>query len=637
MGSNKEFEWVAFYKELAQKLRGYSDKHSELVKVLKKTYENANIPMPTIEDDNDQIDDMDPFTFFGVINHNKRKDDRKKLLLEEVQKLLDINAEVPTSFDGVPTAMGKQCTYYHFKSNEHRQESDIDDLWNLFESALNYSSDRDDKKKDELQDYFDRVMVKHSMGTSRLTDALFWIDPDFYLNLDTPNLEFIYKSGKVPKSTVEELPYHESFLKDKSPAITKIKFEDYFNIMEKVRAFIQDSKDYDSLSDFSYQAWKWNEDKNAKDKKSKDKKANNDTAKTSSDDKIMSTVPSNSSSGKELGRNVILYGPPGTGKTYKTVVYAVAICNDKLTRDNIKELDETPYEELIEEYRKLKKEGRIAFTTFHQSYGYEEFIEGIKPDVDANDLKYKKEGGVFKDFCDNARETDAPCVFIIDEINRGNISKIFGELITLIEETKREGESEAMDAILPYSKKHFSVPKNVYILGTMNTADRSIALMDTALRRRFEFIEMIPDTKVLKVLNADIVKEGDKEINVAAMLKIINQRIELLYDREHTIGHAFFTKLRNDPTLDTLGGIFENSIIPLLQEYFYEDYEKIQLVLGDNDKSDDAYKFIIDKKTSDGENLFKGNPDIELPEKTFEVQHDAFYEIESYKQIGEGL
>jgi 5-methylcytosine-specific restriction protein B len=228
-----------------------------------------------------------------------------------------------------------------------------------------------------------------------------------------------------------------------------------------------------------------------------------------------------------------------------------------------------------------------------------------------------------------------PYVFIIDEINRGNISKIFGELITLIEDTKRAGAAEAMEATLPYSGESFSVPKNVYILGTMNTADRSIALLDTALRRRFEFKEMMPDSEVLERLGVGTIVIDGEELNVAAMLDMINRRIEYLFDREHTIGHAFFTKLADDPSLDTLAGIFEKNVIPLLQEYFYEDYEKIQLILGDNAK-DDEFKFILDKplKIKD---IFNGNPDIDLPEKGYEIQHDAFHKLASYKLIGKDL
>ena len=339
---------------------------------------------------------------------------------------------------------------------------------------------------------------------------------------------------------------------------------------------------------------------------------------------------------KAIGLNTILYGPPGTGKTYHSAIYAVAICDG----ESIEEVEKKDYKDVMIRYNALKAEKRIAFTTFHQSYGYEEFIEGIKPVIEAketdsetsetkkSDIGYKIEPGVFKKFCEKAKGDTQPYVFIIDEINRGNISKIFGELITLIETTKRDGMgAEAADAILPYSGEAFSVPSNVYILGTMNTADRSIALMDTALRRRFNFEEMMPDPSVIDGIKVEA-------LDVAAMLRTINTRIEYLYDREHTIGHAFFTKLRDNPSLEVLAEIFRNNVVPLLQEYFYEDYEKIQLVLGDNDKSSDAYKFILDKKVNENE-IFKKSPQLDLHEKTYAIQEDAFYNIRSYLEITE--
>lgn len=337
-----------------------------------------------------------------------------------------------------------------------------------------------------------------------------------------------------------------------------------------------------------------------------------------------------------IGLNTILYGPPGTGKTYHSAIYAVAICDG----ESIEEVEKKDYKDVMIRYNALKAKKRIAFTTFHQSYGYEEFIEGIKPVIEAkepesetsetkkSDIGYKIEPGVFKKFCEKAKGDAQPYVFIIDEINRGNISKIFGELITLIETTKRDGMgAEVADAILPYSGEAFSVPSNVYILGTMNTADRSIALMDTALRRRFNFEEMMPDPSVIDGIKVE-------SLDVATMLRTINTRIEYLYDREHTIGHAFFTKLKDNPKLEVLAEIFRNNVVPLLQEYFYEDYEKIQFVLGDNDKSSDAYKFILDKKVNENE-IFKKSPQLDLHEKTYAIQEDAFYNIRSYLEITE--
>lgn len=343
---------------------------------------------------------------------------------------------------------------------------------------------------------------------------------------------------------------------------------------------------------------------------------------------------------KDFSKNMILYGPPGTGKTYNTVKYAVAICEGK----SLSEYDQMDYVDILRKYEKFKAEGRIAFTTFHQSYGYEEFIEGIKPvlisgdaENESKDIQYDVIPGLFKSFCENASmkwvedEDDEPCVFIIDEINRGNISKIFGELITLIEETKRADAEEAMETMLPYSGNTFSVPNNVYILGTMNTADRSIALMDTALRRRFDFEEMMPDSKVLSGVT---IEDNGETLDVASLLDVINKRIEFLYDREHTIGHAFFTKLIDNPSFDVLADIFRSKVIPLLQEYFYEDYAKIQLVLGDNDKSDPKFKFILDEPIK-AKSIFKGNPEniVDLPEKKYVIQDEAFGYIQSYIEI----
>ena len=502
---------------------------------------------------------------------------------------------------------------------------------------------------------------------------------------------------------------------------------------------------------------------------------------------------------KEFDKNVIFYGPPGTGKTYTTAKRAVEICKT----ESEKEL--TDYSEIMEKYNELKKKNRIEFITFHQSYGYEEFIEGIKPVISneddesedesennkesktnikiENDIKYDVVDGIFKKFCDNARkaiietnnndipleaivwkvtvrgqvreecfnnnhvridwnfddagavgfveevkkgdiiittdgsrtringiavvtdekgytldkeerdtttrnvkwlvtnideniksinkekmlqrrtvarvpnmkvediiklakeknpialskidikENKEPYVFIIDEINRGNISKIFGELITLIETTKRlgEGKEECISTKLPYSKEEFTVPDNVYIIGTMNTADRSIALMDTALRRRFKFEEMLPNYDLLKDI---FVEDEGVKINIGAMLKTINERIEYLYDREHTIGHAVFLELKENNNIDKLENIFKKSVIPLLQEYFYEDYEKIRLILGDNAKDEDE-QFIFAESIKPKEVVEGDIGDMDIPEKKYIINYDNFKNIMAYKNISQ--
>lgn len=494
----------------------------------------------------------------------------------------------------------------------------------------------------------------------------------------------------------------------------------------------------------------------------------------------------------DVAVNTILYGPPGTGKTYNTVVYAVAIIENK----PVAAIKAESYSAVLERYTSYKADGLIEFTTFHQSYGYEEFIEGIRPVMDTSeddhsDIQYSIEDGLFKAFCnksampatkksnldlglnktptiwkvslwstgDNPTRTEClnnghirigwddygpditddtdftenggknvlnsfiykmkvgdivfSCyssttidaigvvtgdyewcgdqfddglnrmrkvnwivkgikedvveinggstmtlstvyklkvsladalaliqkhlpatvqmdekknhVFIIDEINRGNISKIFGELITLIESSKRIGQPEGMRAKLPYSQQLFGVPDNVYIIGTMNTADRSIATIDTALRRRFRFKEMMPDADVLKGISVE-------DISVSEMLARMNKRISVLYDREHTIGHAYFIPLRDNPTIEQLAEIFENAIVPLLQEYFYEDYEKIRLVLGDNNKDNKEEQFIVVVE-NDYNELF-GSADIGFDDSvTYEINRAAFDNIEAYRSI----
>ena len=277
--------------------------------------------------------------------------------------------------------------------------------------------------------------------------------------------------------------------------------------------------------------------------------------------------------------------------------------------------------ELIEDLVELHKElqagpqsaqtiKRYSCVTFHQSYGYEEFIEGLKAKTtDEDAITYVVEPGAFVKLCRRAeQDPENRYAIFIDEINRGNVSKIFGELITLIEPDKRAGEPNQVEIQLAYSGTPFSVPKNVDIIGTMNTADRSLTMLDTALRRRFDFVEMMPDPDVLGEVSV-------KGVHLANLLRTLNERIDVLYDREHTLGHAFLMPVKliaesdsEDAAFDSLVSVFQNKIIPLLQEYFFEDWQKIRLVLGDNQKPADL-QFVTEEKLTDSdlETLFGKN------------------------------
>ncbi|MFT7879055.1 MAG: AAA family ATPase [Sulfurimonas sp.] len=279
---------------------------------------------------------------------------------------------------------------------------------------------------------------------------------------------------------------------------------------------------------------------------------------------------------------------------------------------------------------------RFKFLTFHQSYSYEEFVEGIRAVVDDEDpnapVRYEVQPGIFWEMCEKARkDKEHFYALFIDEINRGNISKVFGELITLIEDDKRDNhedkESQKITVTLPYSKSLFTVPSNLHIIGTMNTADRSIAHMDTALRRRFEFKEMMPEPRKLKDINM-----SDEGIDIPRMLYTMNKRIEVLYDREHTIGHAYFMPLLKDASLEKLQSIFTLKILPLLQEYFFEDWAKIQIVLGDNQK-DEEYQFI--QKRELGSNWFGGAKLGYIQPTEYIINRKAFSQVDTYVGIYE--
>lgn len=337
--------------------------------------------------------------------------------------------------------------------------------------------------------------------------------------------------------------------------------------------------------------------------------------------------------------NRIYYGPPGTGKTYQLLKQledyeqkheARTIEQKKKQINTI--ADGEPSQEKIKRY---------SFVTFHQSYGYEEFVEGLRPvlndELKGGEVRYEIRPGVFKQLCEEARQNPTErYAMVIDEINRGNISKIFGELITLIEPDKRAGADNEVIVKLPYSGQDFAVPANIDIIGTMNTADRSLALLDTALRRRFEFVPLLADTRNESgaPLVGLTVNTEQGRIDVRQMLERINERIEVLYDRDHTIGHAYFMSLKlidDAERFEQLADIFRKKIVPLLEEYFFEDWAKISLVLGDNQKPEDA-RFITKLDAEKDLQALFGDHEIELysVKERYQINNDAFDKPEAY-------
>jgi 5-methylcytosine-specific restriction protein B len=294
----------------------------------------------------------------------------------------------------------------------------------------------------------------------------------------------------------------------------------------------------------------------------------------------------------------------------------------------------------IANYMKNSKiEKRYDFVTFHQSFVYEDFIEGIRPSVDpaTKQLVYDPKPGVFMNICTKARcNPSKQYALFIDEINRGNISEIFGELISLIEIDKRAGQYCELEAVLPYSKSTFTVPYNLDIMGSMNSADKSIATIDVALRRRFDFVNFPCDYRILDTvlkIRGKLANNVDG-INIVLLLKVINSRIELLLDSNHIIGHAFFMKVNN---FDDIKNVMIKKIIPLLEEYFFDDLQKIQIILNDLDDTGELLPNAIYVHTElDPDNLlsFHGEFTIE-PKKVYSV--NVLFENTSIVKVYDGV
>jgi len=288
-------------------------------------------------------------------------------------------------------------------------------------------------------------------------------------------------------------------------------------------------------------------------------------------------------------KQIILYGPPGTGKTY----YANKLAKAVIAQDNF----EKDYSQLNQEEKRALQLAQEAeesprylwFCAFHPAYGYEDFIEGYRPEItETGEAAFKLKDGIFKKMCETAKkDPQNSYVLIIDEINRGDIPRIFGELITLIEPEKRwhRDKDQKTEVYLSASEDPFDVPENVFIIGTMNTADKSIALLDTALRRRFGFRELMPMPELLD-------KKEINGVNLGRWLREVNRRISLEVGRNLQIGHSYLMK-KGKPikSEEELLASFKDKILPLLQEYCYEDYNTLEEILGSKIVDKDRGRF----------------------------------------------
>ena len=673
------FTWIPFYKEFAEKLLQFQTDRKKLLKLI---YNNrATLLVDYLHDEggkDDLFTDIDPFTTFGIFNRSVKKRIRYAKLFK---KLLNISADVPSDFVGIPVLDNRKSHFFGFKRD--REDNDIDNLWNLFVKVV---------KKKNFENEYNKVIRQYIIRVN-ITMALFWIRPEDFLAFDSTNRAYLKEQyGVILPNKAPEYSEYMSILDDIKEKMKKgvIKEKTFYELSANAN-----NGGLDDVEWYDYWVLTW-----------------------------------------KRRKNVVLYGAPGTGKTYDVPEFAVRLCDPAFMAT------EPNREEIVSRYNQLKTEKRIAFTTFHQSLDYEDWIEGLRPVVNENSqVTYEIESGIFKKLCEEAErpvvkdkqvgiadnavvwkvslagtgdndvrrecmennhirigwddygpvisdetdwsvyngegkqildayinkmkigdivmscyssqtidaigvvvgeyefedkfpnykrvrrvnwlvkninenivemndgktmtlgtvyrlnsitldnvksilekyntsskmeENDKAYVMVIDELNRGNVSKVFGELITLLEADKRKGRINAESVVLPYSKKAFHIPNNVYLIATMNTADRSLGSLDYAIRRRFAFIAEKPfgldvegfDEELFEKVSSLFVKNFDdyKESGWDQTMKLESaDTLSEEYKPEDVwIGHSYF--LMQDEE-DNASNRLLYEIIPLLEEY----------------------------------------------------------------------
>ena len=696
---DNKFAWIRFYEELATSLLKYKNNRSELLIVLENIFKDAEMNYPFKERGLEKYEDICPFTVFGSFNKGI-KDSNRIALLKQFARYFSIKAEVPTDFSGIPVLMNMSAWFFSYK--EERDEHDIDNLWELFDRAIEYSSNPSNQIKNEFIKIYDRV-IKQRMIKWNITMGLYWIRPYTFINLDSINRAFITDVDNMPhyitkifQNINKGLPDGSSYLFMCEQAKNALKGGEYeyrnfpelsyyaFNALKNEIEPSDNSSPDSDVKETSYwiyspgsnasmwnefyengiMALGWDEVKDLNEFASKEEiKAymkqiydanysykNNALClwQFAKEIKIGDVVFVKKGINKVIGKGVVTsdYIYDGSRKTYKHIRkvdwqfkgewdhpdkavvktltnitpysdYVKKLLNlfeeesseedqkeieitypsyskddflnevfmDEETYDTLVGLLETKYNVILQgppgtgktfaakriAYSIMgeKDTSRVASIQFHQSYSYEDFIQGYRPSKEGFELV----NGSFYKFCKEAEEDNERLYFfIIDEINRGNLSKIFGELMMLIEKDKRGQKLKLL-----YKDEWFTVPKNVRIIGMMNTADRSLAMMDYALRRRFAFFDFVPAFSSDGFRQYLDNKNNDELNRLIQTVKSLNNIIssdESLGDG-FRIGHSYFC-IDDEITDKWLNSVVEYELIPLLKEYWFDEPSKVR-------------------------------------------------------------
>ena len=510
----EDFAWIGFYTEFAERLLPYMKDRQTLIATLKAVYAAIDRRLPTLEKDNNIVD-IDPFTVFGLFNKGITNANRIAIL-RGIAKAFSINAPVPESFDGIPVLNNQKATYYLFI--DERQNGDIETLWRVFEAALVYARTHSANSKAALIQAYDAALAQKGIKWN-LTMGLHWICPYEYINLDSRSRWFILNPENMPSDFIDGV--------DDFSAVPG--GEAYLQLCDRCRDILEKGNyRYRNFPELSYHAWIVSERVNEANRAAADKGGRVPTVGEAIDNKkadvqcpiytqeeflhevymsrddyqILTNLLKNK-------KNIILQGAPGVGKTFAAERLAYSMMG-------------------------VKDPSRVMMVQFHQSYSYEDFIMGFRPASTGFELKKRP----FYNFCKKAEKGfKNDYFFIIDEINRGNLSKIFGELFVLLETDKR-----GVPLQLLYSDETFSVPANVHLIGMMNTADRSLALLDYALRRRFAFFELSPafQTEGFRAYReAKGNRRFDKLIAAIEKLNVAIENDDTL-GKGFRIGHSYF-------------------------------------------------------------------------------------------------